>query len=179
MSRCRSRTGSAVTATILALLAAPASAQTPSAIQKLTLPVVALDLPVSNLDESVTIRADRVALKSDVLFAFDSARLSRTGLARVADAADEVRRRRSGHVSVVGHSDSKGSSGYNLRLSRRRARAVATRLRSLLGGPRTPKITTRGRGETQPVAANTTRKGKDDPRGRARNRRVELVLGRR
>jgi len=36
-------------------------------------------------------------------------------------------------------------------------------------------IATRGLGKTKPVAANTKPDGSDDPEGRARNRRVEIV----
>ncbi len=164
------------TAAIMAALAATAFAQARPTIQDVTLPVIPLDLPISNLDQSVTIGADRVTLTADVLFAFNSARLSAKGRARVAETAREVRRRRSARLRVVGHTDSKGSTTYNLDLSRRRAAAVARQLKAALGGGDTPSIATSGRGEQDPVAANTASNGTDSPRGRARNRRVEIHL---
>ena len=171
----RWRTSLSAGAAAGALLASPAGAEVPATIQELTLPILALDLPISNLDETVTVRSDRVTLTSDVLFAFDSARLSRTGRSRVAEAAADVRRRNPRRLTVVGYTDNRGPATYNLGLSRRRAQTVTARLRSVLGSA--PPITTRGRGEGNPVAANTARDGSDDPRGRARNRRVEVLFG--
>jgi outer membrane protein OmpA-like peptidoglycan-associated protein len=37
-------------------------------------------------------------------------------------------------------------------------------------------VTTRGWGKTKPVAHNTKPDGSDDPEGRAKNRRVEIVV---
>jgi len=69
-------------------------------------------------------------------------------------------------VEVGGHTDSDGSSDYNLDLSDRRAKAA----RDYLVGKGVPasQLTARGYGETQPIADNNTADGK------ARNRRVEL-----
>src|SRR5208282_6178280 len=74
-------------------------------------------------------------------------------------------------IRVVGYSDAKGSEGYNLKLSRSRALAVAEYLENR-GIPRTQLVLT-GFGKTNFVASN------DTADGRARNRRVDLlVLGR-
>lgn len=71
-------------------------------------------------------------------------------------------------VLVVGHTDSTGSDAYNQQLSERRAEAVANYLaRNGVSGSR---ITTEGRGETEPRADNAT------PAGRQLNRRVEIIL---
>jgi outer membrane protein OmpA-like peptidoglycan-associated protein len=40
----------------------------------------------------------------------------------------------------------------------------------------TDRITTRGWGETKPVAPNRNPDGSDNPQGRQKNRRVEIVL---
>ena len=74
---------------------------------------------------------------------------------------------------VEGHTDSKGSEGFNLALSRRRADRVANLLESRfanLSGHLTPV----GFGESRPVAPNTLANGRDNPEGRRQNRRVEL-----
>ncbi len=78
---------------------------------------------------------------------------------------------------VDGYTDSKGSSSYNDRLSQRRADAVATALRRALSGA-APRLRTVGHGEEDPVAANQTEDGEDNPRGRAKNRRVTVSFGR-
>lgn len=71
-------------------------------------------------------------------------------------------------VEVRGHSDSTGAAEANLQLSQERAAAVADALSEW--GVARDRITTVGRGERAPIAANNT------AAGRARNRRVELVL---
>lgn len=69
---------------------------------------------------------------------------------------------------MVGHTDSKGTDAYNQRLSERRASAAAEYLISQGVSPQ--KVTSQGRGESEPVADNET------DAGRAQNRRVELHL---
>lgn len=71
-------------------------------------------------------------------------------------------------VHVVGHTDSQGKLDYNLDLSERRAKAVAAALVSR--GVSAGRINARGVGPLAPVSPNT------DESGRAKNRRVELVL---
>lgn len=71
-------------------------------------------------------------------------------------------------VQVIGHTDSDGEATYNLGLSHQRANAVADILQA--GGVPFNRLQTRGMGEEQPVASNLT------PDGKARNRRVEIVV---
>lgn len=127
----------------------------------LSLPTAPIDGPVVTIDGSMVITRSRVTLQSDVLFAFDSARLSPAARRRIADAAREVARRRPRSVVVEGFTDSRGGAAYNLRLSQRRAEAVERAL---------PGITANavGRGEGAPVASNAT------AGGRELNRRVEI-----
>ncbi|KAA9332040.1 OmpA family protein [Hymenobacter busanensis] len=71
-------------------------------------------------------------------------------------------------LSIAGHTDSKGSAAFNLRLARERAAAAASYLRGK-GVPET-RVVLRGYGPTHPIADNAT------DAGRARNRRVEFDL---
>ena len=68
-------------------------------------------------------------------------------------------------IEVAGHTDSRGSDAYNLDLSSKRA---ATVLKYLRDGGVTNELSSRGYGERQPVASNTTEDG------RQQNRRVVL-----
>jgi OOP family OmpA-OmpF porin len=77
-------------------------------------------------------------------------------------------------VTVEGHTDSIGSDAYNQRLSERRATAVKSYLVSR--GVAADRLDTVGYGESRPVAPNTTPDGKDNPEGRAMNRRAELKV---
>jgi outer membrane protein OmpA-like peptidoglycan-associated protein len=77
-------------------------------------------------------------------------------------------------VLIEGHTDGKGSDSYNQGLSERRAVAVKTAL--VVGGLQEARLNVRGFGKTRPVAPNQTPDGADDPDGRQRNRRVEVVI---
>ena len=163
----------------LAAIAVPAvNAAGPPAtvgVKPITFPVLPLDLPVSSLDNTVSVHANDVTLQADVLFAFNSARLSPRAKSRIAAAVAEIRRRNSKQVQVAGYTDSKGSNAYNLGLSRRRAQSVRRALGAVLGSGG-PTLTAVGFGEAHPVASNTDKDGADNPKGRALNRRVEIHL---
>jgi outer membrane protein OmpA-like peptidoglycan-associated protein len=111
-----------------------------------------------------------------ILFAFDSAGLSaraRLEIERMAAVLNHPRaiERR---VMVEGHADAIGTEAYNLALSRRRAQAVAQEL--VARGVRRDRLTVEGYGKQRPVAPNTMPDGRDNPAGRALNRRVEAVV---
>jgi outer membrane protein OmpA-like peptidoglycan-associated protein len=150
-------------------------------VTDLVLPVEDLSLNTSSLDDSVETQEStqrvRVTLAADVLFRFNRASLTTRARSRIAEAVDKIRQRRPGTVRIVGHTDSRGTDAYNDRLSLRRAESVARALRAALG-PAAPALETEGRGERRPVAPNTKQDGSDNPRGRARNRRVTVTFGR-
>ncbi len=111
----------------------------------------------------------------DVLFRFGSAELTRSARSRVRDIADVLLSDAAGRrVSVEGHTDSVGPADYNQGLSERRAAAVAAALKG--DGVDARLLSSKGYGEDYPVAPNTRSNGMDDPEGRARNRRVEIVI---
>ena len=75
-------------------------------------------------------------------------------------------------VTIVGHTDSKGSESYNEKLAMRRATSVKEKLLELgLSSDRIVGL--EARGELEPVASNETEEG------RAQNRRIEFNLVRR
>jgi len=69
---------------------------------------------------------------------------------------------------ILGHTDSVGREGYNMVLSRQRARAVQDYL--VATGVAPLRLSSEGKGETEPVADN------DTPEGRSQNRRIEILL---
>ena len=73
-----------------------------------------------------------------------------------------------GQISVDGHTNSQGSSAFNLKLSQQRAEAVKGRLAEL--GVPPDRLDAVGFGEDRPVDSNETSEG------RARNGRVEFRL---
>lgn len=69
--------------------------------------------------------------------------------------------------SVEGHTDSDGDDASNLKLSEARAKAVLDQMVKL--GIENSRLTSKGLGESKPMAGN------DTPEGKAQNRRVEFV----
>jgi len=112
-----------------------------------------------------------VRLATDVLFAFGSADLSPRASNQLNDVAAKLRDVH-GKVAVTGYTDTVGSDAVNIPLSLRRAQAVAAALAPGVSGV---DLVATGRGSADPVAPNTVN-GADNPSGRARNRRVEIVF---
>ncbi len=71
-------------------------------------------------------------------------------------------------LKIVGHTDADGDDGKNLELSKQRAEAVKTALINIYNVP-SAKLTTEGKGESEPVGDNQTTEGK------SQNRRVEFI----
>ncbi len=105
----------------------------------------------------------------DVLFSYNSAELtsqSREVLNRVSAILSRAPERQ---IRVLGHTDNIGSDEFNKQLSEERARTVANYLAARTKiAPE--KISFEGMGEKFPVADNKSEEG------RARNRRVEIIL---
>jgi len=129
-----------------------------------------LDLKVKETDTEV-----RIELAADVLFDFDKADILPKAETVLGQVADLLRQKAKSGVRIEGHTDAKGSPAYNQKLSVRRADAVKT---WLLKQPDLKRISfvTAGFGATRPVAPNTKPDGSDDPDGRQKNRRVELII---
>ncbi|NOT10402.1 MAG: OmpA family protein [Methylococcaceae bacterium] len=77
-------------------------------------------------------------------------------------------------ILVEGHTDSVGSDKFNQRLSIQRANAVKQRL--IFEHVSADRITAVGYGEKYPVAHNSNADGSDSAIGRAKNRRVEILV---
>jgi outer membrane protein OmpA-like peptidoglycan-associated protein len=79
--------------------------------------------------------------------------------------------------SLNGHTNSIGDDAYNVAMSERRAASVATWL-TTKGGIPAGRLEAKGFGKTSPVAANRNSDGSDNPEGRQKNRRVEVIIPR-
>jgi outer membrane protein OmpA-like peptidoglycan-associated protein len=113
-------------------------------------------------------------LAADVLVDFDKATIRPDAAKTLRQVADIIRAKSRGVVRVEGYTDSKGSAALNARLSEQRAASVKEWLVSREG--LNTAIATRGFGAANPVAPNAKPDGSDDPVGRQRNRRVEIVI---
>jgi len=117
----------------------------------------------------------RIDLAADVLFEFDKASLLPVAEETLRKAATFVREQATGTVQIDGHTDSKGDDNYNLKLSRQRAESVRDWFRTR-GNVGNIQFSVDGLGEKKPVASNTKPDGSDDPEGRLKNRRVQIVI---
>ncbi|AHZ69273.1 OmpA/MotB [Pseudomonas mandelii JR-1] len=111
-----------------------------------------------------------ITLPSDVLFAFNKSDLSPAAQSQLDSLMSKLQFADVVSIKVIGHTDSVGSDEYNQALSERRASSVAAYL--LSQGIAPSKLTSEGKGESQPLADNET------DEGRAKNRRVELHINR-
>lgn len=87
-------------------------------------------------------------------------------------ASDQFREH--GPITLRGHTDASGSDDANLRVSRKRAQAVANALEK--AGATIDNITIIGMGEQNPTAPNALPDGSADDVGRAKNRRVDVTI---
>ena len=112
----------------------------------------------------------------NINFEFNSAELKVDALQQVADIATHLNHTHVSHrkIAVEGHTDSVGSSEFNLKLSKQRAQSVSTGL--ITRDVSSERIEAEGYGESAPIAPNRNSDGSDNPEGRAKNRRVEIVL---
>lgn len=86
-------------------------------------------------------------------------------LKRLADAMTDCS---DFQIEAGGHTDSQGSEGFNADLSRARAQALVNAMTD--AGIDTGNMTSRGYGESQPIASNDTEAGREE------NRRIEFRL---
>ena len=109
-----------------------------------------------------------VTLTADTYFDFDKYNLKPEGRAALDELVAQMGDLNAvANVNVVGHTDSIGAPEYNQGLSERRAATVESYL--IEKGVPADRINAIGKGESDPIASNSTREG------RAQNRRVEVT----
>ena len=134
-----------------------------------------LDSTLKDLGAKVTEQEIKIELSADVLFDFDKADLRPDAVPSLEKVGAVLREYPAAPVVIEGHTDSKGADAYNQTLSEKRAASVQDWLVENAGiDP--ARLSTRGWGESKPVAPNTKPDGSDDPDGRQKNRRVEITL---
>lgn len=111
--------------------------------------------------------AERMSLT--IHFATDKYAIRSVDKKKLDEAVAFIKKFPRAKVTIEGHTDSRASDAYNQRLSVKRANAVKHYF-IRKGVPKSVEITTKGYGETKPVATNKTAKG------RALNRRAEITI---
>ncbi len=107
-----------------------------------------------------------IVIQADALFDFDKSVVRADGKKNIDEALGKLKGVAVEMVIATGHTDNVGTDAYNQKLSERRAAAVKEYLVSK--GIAASKVTTLGKGESQPVATNKTKEG------RQKNRRVDI-----
>lgn len=109
-----------------------------------------------------------LTLNERLLFPSDESRLQPGQEERIATLARHLLSVGITTARVEGHSDSTGTSAYNLKLSQARAEAVAAPMQA--SGMRFTPDQVVGRGEADPLSNNATAVGRQD------NRRVVVIV---
>lgn len=120
----------------------------------------------------------RLTLAADILFDFDRSSIRPDAQAALNRVTEIIQTESEGVIRIEGFTDSKGAADYNLRLSQARAESVKRWLNAS-EALRSSNFTTQGFGATRFVAENRKPDGSDDPAGRQKNRRVEIILQKR
>lgn len=108
-------------------------------------------------------------------FEYDKATLHPRAEKQLVIVADLLKAKASRKLHITGRTDSLGSDTYNKELSMARARNVKEKLAAL--GVPADQVITEGLGKADPTGRTEKKAdGTDDPEGRSRNRRAEILL---
>lgn len=114
------------------------------------------------------IERGRAIVLNNIFFKSGTAELEQESMVEIQRLAGLLQENQTMAIAIVGHTDNVGSDSDNMSLSSMRAQAVKTALESL--GISASRLSSKGFGETSPVADNSTEQG------RQKNRRVEFVI---
>jgi flagellar motor protein MotB len=103
-----------------------------------------------------------------ITFDVNSDKIKPESYGTLKDIATVLKENASVKINIIGHTDGDGDAAKNLDLSKRRAASVKNELSKSFGIDAS-RMTTDGKGKTQPIAPN------DTPSNKAQNRRVEFI----
>jgi photosystem I P700 chlorophyll a apoprotein A2 len=130
---------------------------------------------LKDLEAKETKTTIQIDLPGDILFDFDKWDIRGDAEGTLKKVGEIIKAYHSPNVLITGHSDSKGQEDYNQKLSLKRAESVKDWLVKN-SGVDAGIMRTEGLGEAKPVAPNTNPDGSDNPEGRQKNRRVEILI---
>ncbi len=130
---------------------------------------------LQDLNAKVTAHEVKIEMNADVLFDFDKYDLKPEATDSLKKVGQVVQSYANAPLLIEGHTDGMGTHAHNMKLSDDRAASVKNWLVQN-AGVQGSRVTTKGWGETKPIAPNKSKNGSDNPAGRQKNRRVEITL---
>jgi outer membrane protein OmpA-like peptidoglycan-associated protein len=124
-------------------------------------PVLSNDVQVTKTDEGYS-----YVMKGDILFETDSFEVKEEAKPAIQEIAAILVKHPKDTMTVLGHTDKRGTKKHNLKLSQKRAQSVKDIL--VKEGVAEESVAIVGMGASEPVATN------DTAEGMSKNRRVEL-----
>jgi outer membrane protein OmpA-like peptidoglycan-associated protein len=119
---------------------------------------------------TVTREGEGILVKFDsgILFDTDKYALKPEAQANLQKLAVSLQNNPETNITIIGHTDNTGTDAHNMDLSVQRAESVKSFIAA--DNVAASRLQTIGKGETEPIADNTT------TAGRAQNRRVEITI---
>ena len=124
--------------------------------------------PLDGSDDIPKFVEDKVLKFENIYFETNSSKLTKESRDELKLALRSMNEFKKIQIKIVGHTDNIGSKSYNNRLSLKRAQSVRDWL--ITRGIKSHRVKVFGKGEANPVADNSTEKG------RAKNRRIEIIV---
>ena len=122
---------------------------------------------VETVTDANNLQAIKVTFDSGILFATNKSDLNASSKASLLKFAASLKETPETDVTIYGHTDNTGTEKSNQTLSENRAKSVVSAL--IAKGIDKGRLSSKGWGQSKPVADNKTDEGK------AKNRRVEIV----
>ena len=135
-----------------------------------------LEGALKELKAEVTAAEIKIDLAADVLFDFDKASIKKEAEPSLQNLATVLKANPGAAVTIEGHTDAKGADALQpdpLRTTRRVGEAMAG---GECSGERRERSRRAAGGSRSPSRHNAKPDGSDDPEGRAKNRRVQIIV---
>ena len=127
-----------------------------------------LKVAEGGLDLRRTLIADGRVSTNGILFDSGSANIQPQSMGIIRQISQVLQQESGMNLNIIGHTDADGNDDTNMNLSKDRAEAVKDALVNVYNVD-SARLSTDGKGESEPVGDNGT------PDGKAQNRRVEFI----
>ncbi|MCH8331430.1 MAG: OmpA family protein, partial [Bacteroidetes bacterium] len=117
---------------------------------------------------------EKTFVLKNIYYKYDEAAVTDQSLEALQELYNVLEDNPNLHIEIGAHTDSKGASGYNEKLSQRRAEKVVMYL--VKKGIAPARLKAKGYGESVPLVPNENPDGSDNPENRQKNRRTEIKI---